>query len=529
MSDSTHTILHSAKRFLSGTLLSRITGMLRDISMAYIFGASASIASFMVAFRLAHLLRRLFGEGALQSAFIPEFEHLRHQDEKKAFAFFRDLVVFMSLALSLVIFISASALTAALLWLELSPPNYEIVFLTLLMLPSLLFICLYGINASFLQCEKCYFTSSVAPVAFNLIWIGAVFALKSWSPAEAMPVLAVAVIAACFFQWLWTVPKTVSLLKNELKHSLGKNLLGQWKAIVHLGRPLTLGILGVAASQINSAVDTLFARYAELTGPALLWYAIRLQQLPLALFSIAIAGAILPPLSRAIKAQDWQKYSHFLQQALIATCALMLPITAIIFCMGESCVNLVYGHGDFKELEVWQTTYCLWAYGMGLIPSALVLILASSFYAQQNYFLPAAASFFTMILNLALNSLFIFGLGWGASSVALATSISAWLNLFGLSTYLVSYGHLVINREVLQILAKILVSTLTAFFITLFIRNLIEQIPLFSFYNLHLTHSFPQQLFQFIYQFTIFVLICLLSCYSFNLNKAQLLNFQIKN
>ncbi len=347
MSDSTQTILRSAKRFFSGTLLSRIQEMLRDISMAYVFGVEASIASFMLAFRLAHLLRRLFGEGALQSAFIPEFESLRHQDEKRAFQFFRDLALVMSIALSLLILLSGGLLAAVLIWAELSPPNQEIVLLTLIMLPSLLFICLYGINASLLQCEKSYFIPSVAPVAFNIIWIVVVLALKNWSPQEAMPLLALGVIAAGFFQWLWTVPKTISFRKG-LNSSLGKNCLARWADIISLGRPLALGILGVAASQINNAMDSLFARYAELEGPAILWYAIRLQQLPLALFGIAIAGAILPPLSIAIKTLNWNKYEFFLQQALIGSTVLMFPVTAMIFCMGYSCDKSLLWQGGFQ-------------------------------------------------------------------------------------------------------------------------------------------------------------------------------------
>ncbi|KIC73523.1 lipid II flippase MurJ [Candidatus Protochlamydia amoebophila] len=99
MTDSTHTIFQSAKHFFSGTLLSRLSGMIRDISMAYAFGTEASIASFMVAYRLAHLCRRLFGEGSLQSAFIPEFESIRHRDTERAFRFFRDLVISLTLFL----------------------------------------------------------------------------------------------------------------------------------------------------------------------------------------------------------------------------------------------------------------------------------------------------------------------------------------------------------------------------------------------------------------------------------------------
>src|ERR1700733_2872839 len=127
MKDTLFSIRHSAIRFFSGTLLSRITGMLRDVSMAYAFGTQPSIAAFMVAFRFAHLLRRLLGEGALQSAFIPEFEALRHQSEQRAFTFFRDLTVILSFFLVLLISVGCTLLFGFLWWGHLNPDNYEII------------------------------------------------------------------------------------------------------------------------------------------------------------------------------------------------------------------------------------------------------------------------------------------------------------------------------------------------------------------------------------------------------------------
>ena len=159
--------------------MSRISGMLRDVSMAYAFGTQPSIAAFMVAFRFAHLLRRLFGEGALQTAFIPEFEALRHHNEERAFTFFRSLTAILSLFLTLLILLCCGVLACFMWFGNLHPDNYEILLLTLIMLPSLLFICLFGLNASLLQCEKSYFIPSVAPVAFNGIWVVSVLYLRT--------------------------------------------------------------------------------------------------------------------------------------------------------------------------------------------------------------------------------------------------------------------------------------------------------------------------------------------------------------
>lgn len=480
MNDTTQTIRRSARQFFSGTLLSRIAGMLRDLSMAYAFGTQPAIAAFMVAFRFAHLFRRLFGEGALQSAFIPEFEALRLQDEARAFAFFRNLAISLTLFLILLIGLGSGVLAGFLQWGGLTQGNQEIIYLTLLMLPSLLFICLFGLNASLLQCEKSYFTPSVSPVVFNGIWIVSVLYLHGMGAEKAMPRLALGVILACFCQWLLTVPETYSALKRMLSSPWQFRQIAS-SDLRHLGKPLLLGILGVAASQINNAIDSLFAYFAEPEGPAFLWYAIRLQQLPLALFGIAIAGAVLPPLSRAIKAQRWEEYHHFLHYALYRTWTFMLPLTAALFVMGDSCVNLLYGRGDFGPQSVIGTTYCLLAYSVGLIPTALVLILAPACYAQNNYYLPAAASFLTLLLNLLLNTIFIVGLKWGAVSVALATSLSAWMNLCILSMYLSLRGQTSLISGVLlwkgiRVFAVTLAACLGAYVMRIFIL----QIPFFS-------------------------------------------------
>jgi putative peptidoglycan lipid II flippase len=503
MKDSIQTIRQASHRFFSGTLLSRITGMLRDMSMAYVFGTQPSIAAFMVAFRFAHLLRRLFGEGALQSAFIPEFEALRHHHEQRAFIFFRDLTLVLSLFLVFLIVIGSGVLTGFLRWGSLTPANQEVLSLTLFMLPSLLFICLFGLNISFLQCERSYFIPSVAPVAFNGIWIVSVFYLKHMPADQAMPWLAFGVVIACFCQWLLTVPQTWRSLKRVLSFSLWLSLRSVSSDLHHLSKPLAMGILGVAASQVNNAIDSLYARFADAEGPALLWYAIRIQQLPLALFGIAIAGAILPPLSRALKAQRLEEYHHFLHDALYRTWTFMLPLTAALFVMGDTSVNLLYGRGDFGPHSVVQTTYCLWAYGIGLIPSAFVLILAPASYAQNHYRLPAIASFLTMLLNLFLNTLFIMGFGWGAISVALATSLSAWINFFVLGWNLSRTGTSLFSWTLLQQGITISLATLGALWGTYKMRIILQQMPFFS-DTLLLSSSFFEQFFILIYQIMTF-------------------------
>jgi putative peptidoglycan lipid II flippase len=430
--DSIHTIFRSASHFFSGTILSRITGMLRDMFMAYAFGTGGSVAAFFVAFRFANLLRRLFGEGALQTAFIPTFEKMRNDNPQQAGQFFFNLNALLSLVLLIISLLVMGGIT---LYLQLGNPsvdNREILFYTAIMQPCLLFICLYGLNSSLLQCERNFFTPGIAPAAMNCIWILGVVYLWIYPSEQAMTWLSVIVVFACMSQWIITLPNTfINLKQYHLKNAWSsiRLITPELKIILPA---LFLGMTGVAAEQINSAVDPIFARYADTEGPALLWYAIRLQQLPLALFGIAIAGALLPPLSRAIKAKDYVTYQHFLEFALRRTLALMIPISGALWIMGETYITLLYGHGDFNANSITGTTECLWGYSFGLIPMTLILVIAPAFYAQNAYRETTRASLYCILLNIVLNVFFILIMGWSAASVAFATSLSAWANMIQL-------------------------------------------------------------------------------------------------
>lgn len=430
MPDTTKSITSSAKRFFSGTMLSRISGMLRDMAMAFAFGTQESVGALFVAFRLAHLLRRVLGEGSLQTAFIPFFEKLRHEDPKRAAAFFLHLFYSLFFFVILLTGIAMTVFWTVLHEGSLASGNAEICWLTFLMMPSLVFICLFGLNAALLQCEKSYFTPSVAPSFFNALWIFGALILSTVPPAKAMPMLAGFIVLGCLCQWLVTLPKTYHILRDMGMTSAWSNYSFLSSDVRLLIKPLLLGLFGVAAAQINNALDALFARYADAEGPVFLWYAIRLQQLPLALFGIAISGALLPPLSRAIKALDLQRYHFFLEFAISRSMSLMIPITFALFIFGDSCISLIFGRGSFTAESTAGTTLCLWGYVFGLIPMTLIQILAPAFYARSHYSIPSKAAVASVIANIALNTVLIGYLKLGAASVAIATSASAWFNYF---------------------------------------------------------------------------------------------------
>ncbi|MCC5831981.1 MAG: murein biosynthesis integral membrane protein MurJ [Chlamydiales bacterium] len=440
--DSSETITLSAKRFFSGTMISRLTGLAREIAMAAAFGTIPAVAAFWMAFRFAHLLRRLFGEGALNAAFIPHFESLRKRDPKKGARFFYDLSTGVTLILLFLILLLEGILGGVLLFKEMSLANRDVISLTMLMLPALVFISLYALNSSLLNCERSYFLPSVAPSFLNLVWIVALAFLWRRAPTEALHYLAMIIVFAFALQWVVTLPRVYRYLANGLGKDWWQQSGFSGREILLIIRPFLLGMIGVAATQINSALDALFARAADAQGPAFLWYAIRIQQLPLALFGVGLTGALLPPISRAIENQNRAQYRHFLNFALKKTLTLMLPASAAILVLGFSGTNLVYGHGAFNSSATRETTLCLWAYGAGLFPMTAVLILAAAFYARKEYRIPTLLSLSTVGLNIALNALFVFVFRMGAISIAVATTLSACLNGALLAAVLYRDGEL---------------------------------------------------------------------------------------
>ncbi len=500
--DTPRAVARSSLAFFTGTLLSRVSGLGRDMAMAFAFGSDPAIAAFMVAFRLANAIRRLFGEGPLPAGFIPHFEHVRNDSPEKGAQFFRDL--FFTLATFLMLLVGGIDLLLVIWWKwgHLSESAAQIVYLTMLMMPGIVFICLFGLSSALLQCEKRFFLTGFAPVGFNVVWIGSAWWLKDKIPSDAVVFLSLAIVVAFLAQWMFLVPRTYSVLRGALtgKHIFSPRLFHpEIKKII---KPFLLGAIGVGAVQINSAMDAIFARFASLEGPAYLWYAIRIEQLPLALIAIALSSALLPSFARAMKNQEYDRYLQLMHFALKRSFSLIFPCAIALFVLGVVGINLLYGRGDFSHAATYETTLCLWGYGLGLVPSVFVLFLASGFYATKEYKIPSRGSVYSVILNLALTSLFVFGWGWGAFSIAVATSICAFFNCFYLAYHLKrQVGNALFNRDVFQSFFKVTSATVTAAGITLLVGYFLIEDPTLQLIlgkEVIFIRSFKEQLLQFL-------------------------------
>jgi putative peptidoglycan lipid II flippase len=427
-----------AGRFFSGTLLSRITGLGREMMMAAAFGATPLVAAFWMAFRFSHLLRRILGEGALNCAFVPHFKSIHSRSPKEASRFFFDLSTTIGLCVLGLVVLGECAL-GWMLMREVSESSAHVIRLTMQLLPSTLFITLFALNQSYLNCLGRFFLPSFAPALMNLTWIGGVYLLWALPHEEALSYLTHFVVLAFMMQWFLTLPATLQdFYQKEIFHVPSKGLL----ELRRLMKPFLLALLGVTAVQINTALDTVFARIADPSGPAYLWYAIRLQQLPLALFGISIATTLFPTLTQAVQENITGQIKEILRFGITRTLALMVPVTVGVVFTAKLLVRMVYAYGAFDAIALSQTSAALVAYSFALIPMTLVLVFGSTFYARGNYKFPAFLSLSMVGLNLSLNALFIYGFGWGAISVAYATTLCSYVNalILGAQVYL-EYGH----------------------------------------------------------------------------------------
>jgi putative peptidoglycan lipid II flippase len=463
--DAPKTVARSAIQFFLGTILSRFSGLFREVALGAWFGATPVLAAFFVAYRFSQLLRRLFGESALLSSFSPHYEQLKAEAPEKAGYFFRDLCASMSTLLGSLIILLEAGLFVWWKWGGAADSTREILFLTMVMLPGVLFVCLYALFSALLQTDRKYFLPSVAPIFFNLIFLAVLWNVKEWEPEAAIAALAAGVTLAFFAQWFSLLFSPAFSLR-KLQWSAAKLWTPELKKMVSA---ISLTIIGIGAVQINSFVDTLFARSTDLSGPAYLYFAIRIYQLPLALFGIALSSALLPPLARARLSGDKAQFLSLLQFALRKSLTLMIPLTIALLVFGDSIVNAVYGRGAFDEVATIETTWCLWGYSAGLVPAVLVLLLAPAFYAQKDFKTPLKASLLSVALNLILNIIFIYGFSWGSASVATATSIAAFLNAGYLFYALTKQEGAIFDRKTLFVSGEITLCALLAGAVTLLV------------------------------------------------------------
>lgn len=412
------------------TLLSRITGLVRENLTATLFGASAFTDAFFIAFRLPNLLRRMFAEGAFSQAFVPMLARAREQGDAPAFRGFIDRVatlLFWSLvAVSLAGVAGAPALvllTGSGL-LQQAPAFDAAVVMTRWMFPYILFISLVALAAGILNTWRRFAVPAFSPVLLNLSFIGAALLLHDRFDPPVYA-LAAGVVIGGVLQLAIQLP---ALHRIGLLPRIGLNPLACLKdpdtrALLARMAP---AVLAVSAAQISLMINTHIA--SRLSAGSVSWisYADRLMEFPTALLGVALGTVLLPSLTSASTRQDETAYRELLDWGLRLALLLALPCSLGMALMAEPLTALLFHYGRFRALDVGMTAQAIQAYAVGLPGLIAVKVLAPGFFARQNVRTPVRIALLVLVLTQCLNLALV---PWLAhAGLALSTSLAATLN-----------------------------------------------------------------------------------------------------
>jgi putative peptidoglycan lipid II flippase len=427
----------------AATMLSRVLGLVREQVMATLFGAGLATDAFNVAFRIPNLLRDLFAEGAMSSAFVPTFTQVvKSRGETEAWEFTRQLLWALALVLGGVGVVGWVLAPTLVRWFAPGfsdvPGKLELtVELTRVMLPFLPAVAWAAVAMGVLNARGRFGVPALAPAMLNVVMIVGGLTLipvfRAWGQPPILA-MAVGVLVGGMAQFAVQLP---ALYAEGFRFRLEAPRLDP--GVLRVAALMGPAAIGLAATQINLLVSTVIASLLAQGSVSWLWYAFRLMQLPIGVFGVALATVSLPGLSRAAVDRDMAALKTTLSSALRLVFALTVPASVWLAVMARPVVALLYEHGRFGARDTSQTAGALIMYCVGLPAFAAVGVLTRAFYALGDTRIPVQASFVAVGVNLALNLSFIGPLrflGLEHLGLALATSVTSITNLLQLVWYL---------------------------------------------------------------------------------------------
>jgi putative peptidoglycan lipid II flippase len=423
------------------TLVSRITGLVREQLIAASFGASAATDAFNVAFRIPNLFRRLFAEGAFSQAFVPLLAATRERDGDAAARSLIDAVATVLAWVLLATCVVGVAGAPVLVWLIGSGlAQFDTaVLLTRIMFPYIGLMSLVALAAGILNTWRRFAVPAVTPVLLNLAMIGA----AAWgAPAlaargvEPILALAVGVMAGGLLQAAIQIPALARIGRVPRLGWAPSAIAAAWR---HPGtttvlRKMAPALLGVSVAQLSLVINTQIASHVAVGAVSWLTYADRLMEFPTALLGVALGIVLLPQLSAAQARQDAEGYSELLDWGLRLTVMLALPCALALLIFPVGLVTVLYHYGRFGAADVASTVLALRGYGVGLLGLIAIKVLAPAYYARADIATPVRIAIAVLVATQALNLLLVPLLGHAglALSIGLGALVNAGLLLGGL-------------------------------------------------------------------------------------------------
>ena len=443
-------LFKSASTVSLWTLVSRVTGLARELLIAATFGASAMTDAFNVAFRIPNLFRRLFAEGAFAQAFVPVLASSRSQDgDDRAVELLGHVAtaLFWVLALTCVIGVAAAPVLvwgmAAGLGRDAAAQEAA-VFMTRWMFPYIGFMSLVALAAGVLNTWKRFAVPAATPVLLNVCMVACAWWGGPWFESQGWPAiyaLAAGVMLGGVMQLgvqLWAVHRLG--LRPRLSWP-GRGWLAAWRD-PGVGRILGLmapALLGVSVAQISLIINTQIASHLAPGSVTWLGYADRLMEFPTAMLGVALGVVLLPALTQAKASGDLQRYSGLIDDGLRWVLALGLPCAVALLVFAKPLVSVLFHYGAFTERDLAQTSLALVGYGIGLVGLVAIKVLAPGFYASQDTRTPMQIALVVLVLTQLLNLVLV---PWLAhAGLAMAIGLGALVNASALCWGLVRQGR----------------------------------------------------------------------------------------
>ena len=443
------------------TLISRILGFVRDMLMARFVGAGMAADAFLIAFRLPNLFRALFAEGAFSAAFVPMFNRQVGADggnltNAKRFAedvlavLFPVLVVFTAIMI-----IGAVPIVWALTggFPDADPDKFALtVDFTRLTFPYLALISLVSLLGGILNSLGKFSVAAAAPILLNVALIAGLLGFNSADAVQTARVQALCVTIGGILQFGWLM---LACHRADVRLRLRwPRLNDRVRALLRLILPAALG---AGAVQVNLLISTaLAARFLPEGAVSFLYYADRLNQLPLGMIGIGVGTALLPALSRQLAAGNDGAAGHTQNRAIELVLVLTLPAAAALTVSATPIIRALLEHGRFMPADTLATANALAAFSLGLPAYVLIKVLTPGFHARQDTTTPVRIAVASMVVNLVGNLVLIWPLGH--VGIALSTALAAWVNAGALFVVLRQRGHFGIDARLRRAGLRLLIA-----------------------------------------------------------------------
>ena len=471
------------------TFLSRILGYFRDLLIARVIGAGLISDCFFVAFKLPNLFRRILGEGAMNAAFIPVVSGVRTKSGKKsADAFFSNIFSFLLVALLAFVLILEIFMP---LIITLIAPGFSdnpekfnhSINLTRLTFPFVLFICLTSLMGAYLNTLGKFASMAVTPIILNLSLI---FTLLIFFKSENLflisSTLSFVVSIAGIIQVIWMY---YNIRRNKSKLSINFSFLKTFKSnkeITKFFKLLLPAILGNGAYQINLLIDMILASTLPDGSISFLYYADRVNQLPLGVLGIAIGTALLPVLSSQVKKNQKKEAEKSISKAIKFGILFSIPAFFGLLIFSENIISFLFFRGAFEYKDVQATSSALIALCCGLPAFIMIKILVIPFFANEDTKTPIKISLFCMSINLILNLILI--REFLHVGLAISTSVSAWINFILLFYILNKNLNYSFDISIFKVFLKVSLASLTMSYIVLKTYEfMINNFEMYTLYN----------------------------------------------